>query len=159
MKTKTFKDILNNKPEYIIYPKPHFIIYRIWSRIDGRCYIGCTKHHIKKRISGHYNCIKNGLKHPLYDEIRKHGTENFGVDILFDGEEEWVYSWKFSNFKSMIFERYFQEKHRSFFPYGFNKPRERKYLKIPSELLTKKNIKKIQKIMIETTKRKPQLHP
>lgn len=61
-------------------------IYKITNKINNKVYIGQTKN-LKSRIQRHLYDFKNN-KHPniyLYNSMRKHGIENFDVEIIFQG--------------------------------------------------------------------------
>lgn len=58
-----------------------YLIYRITSP-SGRCYVGMTHQSLSKRWSQHKALAKKGKKHPFYNAIRKHGPENFIVEII-----------------------------------------------------------------------------
>jgi len=55
------------------------IIYKIINKINGKIYIGQTKHKLKYRWSGHVSKAKKGSKTPIHCAIRKYGAENFKV--------------------------------------------------------------------------------
>ena len=54
------------------------VIYKITNLIDGKVYVGQTRQKLKKRISHH----KKHNPHYLGHAIKKHGWENFKVEIL-----------------------------------------------------------------------------
>ena len=60
-------------------------IYKITNTINNKCYIGQAIN-LKNRIKGHMRCfLKENNNYPVYKSIRKHGIENFEVEILVQG--------------------------------------------------------------------------
>ena len=58
-------------------------IYKITNTVNGKIYIGQTRHDVKRtRIKHHLNGKGNK---PLFDDIQKYGVENFDFTILHDG--------------------------------------------------------------------------
>lgn len=58
------------------------IIYKATNIINGKCYIGQTRHSLEKRKSAHLRNAKKGVKTHFYDAIRKYGEENFRWEII-----------------------------------------------------------------------------
>lgn len=58
------------------------IVYKITNKINNKSYIGCTTKELNKRISQHKSHAKIRSKYPLHMAIKKHGFENFEIDIL-----------------------------------------------------------------------------
>lgn len=59
-------------------------IYKITNNINNKIYIGKTLHSIEKRFKEHCKEAfkdRNG-KRPLYNAMRKYGTENFHIDLI-----------------------------------------------------------------------------
>lgn len=65
-------------------------VYKITNKVNNRYYIGMTKQDINKRLSQHKQNAKNGKVTYLYNAIRKHGSENFEIELLceFNNKEE-----------------------------------------------------------------------
>ena len=57
------------------------VIYRITNNINGRIYVGKTERTIEERWARHQREALTSQR-PLYNSIRKHGVENFSIDIL-----------------------------------------------------------------------------
>ena len=57
------------------------VIYRITNNINGRIYVGKTERRIEERWARHQRDALTSHR-PLYNSIRKHGAENFSIDIL-----------------------------------------------------------------------------
>lgn len=56
------------------------IIYKIVNKINGKIYIGQTKHSLKDRFNGHCYSSKHKYRNsPLYQAFRKYGINNFDV--------------------------------------------------------------------------------
>lgn len=56
-------------------------IYKIINKIKNKVYIGQAVN-LKQRIQTHLNSVKKTHNYPLYHSMRKHGVENFDVEIL-----------------------------------------------------------------------------
>jgi group I intron endonuclease len=64
-----------------------FTIYKIINKINNKFYVGyTTKLPAKYRYSGHISSMKRGSKLPIHCAMRKHGLENFSLEILEMGE-------------------------------------------------------------------------
>lgn len=63
-------------------------IYKITCKINNKIYIGSTKLTKEKRwgdlssSSSHLSCVRDGKNTPLYNDIRKYGTENFLLETI-----------------------------------------------------------------------------
>lgn len=58
-------------------------IYKITNRITNKVYIGLTTREIETRFEEH--CYKSGfINNHLYYSMRKHGTENFTIELIED---------------------------------------------------------------------------
>ena len=58
------------------------IIYKATNKINGKCYIGQTRHSLEHRKNAHLRCAKKGVKTHFYQAIRKYGSDNFEWEIL-----------------------------------------------------------------------------
>lgn len=58
------------------------IIYKATNKINGKCYIGQTRHSLEHRKSIHLQRAKQGIDTHFYQAIRKYGAENFEWEIL-----------------------------------------------------------------------------
>ena len=58
------------------------IIYKATNKINGKCYIGQTRHSLEHRKAIHLRCAKKGVKTHFYQAIRKYGEENFEWEII-----------------------------------------------------------------------------
>lgn len=59
-------------------------IYLITNSINDKVYVGQTIQSVSKRFSSHKSSAKAGQAGALYNAMRKHGVENFQVEILED---------------------------------------------------------------------------
>ena len=57
-------------------------IYKIYNTINDKLYIGQTRRAIRKRFLDHVNRAKNGAQTRLYCAMRKHGIENFYIEVV-----------------------------------------------------------------------------
>ncbi len=57
-------------------------IYKITNLINNKIYIGQTKNSINERFKGHCTAARQGIKYRFYYAIRKHGEENFKIELL-----------------------------------------------------------------------------
>lgn len=58
-------------------------IYKITNIVNGKIYIGCTIHSLKRRFSEHlYRCEKTDINTKLYNSIRKYGIESFKIELI-----------------------------------------------------------------------------
>lgn len=69
----------------------NFLVYKITNKINNKIYIGKTKEYnkdkyfgIEGRFKNHLRFAKSGAKHcpKLYNAIRKHGEENFMIELI-----------------------------------------------------------------------------
>ncbi len=58
------------------------IIYKATNKINGKCYIGQTRHSLEERRNAHYMKSRQGVKTHFYSAIRKYGEDNFEWEIL-----------------------------------------------------------------------------
>lgn len=58
------------------------IIYKATNKINGKCYIGQTKHSLEERKRVHLTKANQGIKTHFYQAIRKYGADNFEWEIL-----------------------------------------------------------------------------
>ena len=65
-------------------------IYKITNKLNDKSYVGYTnRENINDRISEHFSpSVYENINRPLYNSIKKHGKENFDVEILFEGLDE-----------------------------------------------------------------------
>jgi len=87
------------------------IVYLIKNKLDGKCYIGKTKHRFSDRYSSS-NWIKYTTNKYLKNAVIKHGIENFKVSILKHGILD--------NEKLLNYELKSIEKYNSIVPNGYN---------------------------------------
>lgn len=62
----------------------NFLVYMLTNRLNGKRYIGVTTHTLKKRLWEHYREADKGNKFPLYRAMRKYGTDNFDITLLYE---------------------------------------------------------------------------
>ncbi len=58
------------------------IIYKATNKINGKCYIGQTRHSLEHRKNIHLSKAKQGVETHFYQAIRKYGAENFEWEVL-----------------------------------------------------------------------------
>jgi group I intron endonuclease len=88
-----------------------FHIYLITNIINNKKYVGYTSN-IKNRWKIHiYDAFQKNLKLPLYRSMRKHGIENFTIEIIFSSPDK-TYTLNYA-------ENYFIIEHNSYFWDGF----------------------------------------
>lgn len=58
------------------------IIYKATNKINGKCYIGQTRHSLEHRKTIHLRYAKKGVDTHFYQAIRKYGEENFEWEII-----------------------------------------------------------------------------
>lgn len=75
------------------------IIYCITNKTNGKQYVGCAVHQLKKRMHGHFHAAAHGNRRPLYAAMRKHGIDSFetsvidiatSLDELYEKERKWI---------------------------------------------------------------------
>ena len=112
-------------------------IYKITNNINQHCYIGQSTQ-IQKRWQNHkiaaYNLNDKGYNYPLYKAFRKYGIENFSFTILEKCNNEDL------NEKEVFWINYYHPE--------YNQALGGDYCIIPKKL-TEKQVKQIQKILIE----------
>lgn len=91
-------------------------IYKITNLITSKVYIGYTSRNIERRFYEHkwaaLNHKNDSKKSYLYDSMRKYGTENFIIDIVYqfnEDEEDWS-----------ELEKYYITEYDSLVPNGYN---------------------------------------
>ena len=58
------------------------IIYKATNRINGKCYIGQTRHSLAERKRIHLTKANQGINTHFYSAIRKYGADNFDWETL-----------------------------------------------------------------------------
>lgn len=58
------------------------VIYAIVNKANAKYYIGQTITTAQQRMYGHSSEMRRGIRHPLYDSLRKHGLAAFKLTIL-----------------------------------------------------------------------------
>lgn len=58
------------------------IIYKATNTINGKCYIGQTRHSLEHRKNVHIRYAKQGINTHFYQAIRKYGEDSFKWEIL-----------------------------------------------------------------------------
>lgn len=58
------------------------IIYKATNKINGKCYIGQTRHSLEHRKQVHLSRARQGVRTHFYQAIRKYGEDNFEWKIL-----------------------------------------------------------------------------
>lgn len=61
-----------------------FIVYLIENKITNKCYVGYTKHSLKKRWSQHCKKSTKQLNTPFYNAIKKYGIECWDKKVLLE---------------------------------------------------------------------------
>ena len=81
-------------------------VYKISNTINDKVYIGITSYSIEERYNWHVRDCKQGIEKKLYKAMKKHGIENFKIDLLekadgtiIDKKEEF-YIEKFDSFNN-----------------------------------------------------------
>ena len=70
--------------------KREFNVYRIVNDVDGSVYIGSTTTELWHRMSQHRADAKHGARAPLYDLMRKYGTEHFHIELVAKSTQETI---------------------------------------------------------------------
>ena len=70
------------KPTDPITDERFGVIYRITNSVNGKIYVGQTVQDRETRFSQHISYALRGGKEPLARAIRKHGKENFVLEVL-----------------------------------------------------------------------------
>ena len=83
------------------------IIYKATNKINGKCYIGQTRHSLEHRKTAHLRKAEKGVETHFYQAIRKYGEENFEWEILCSANDkkrlnelETFYITKFNSIKN-----------------------------------------------------------
>lgn len=58
------------------------IIYKATNKLNGKCYIGQTRHSLEYRKRVHLTKAKQGIQTHFYSAIRKYGADSFEWEIL-----------------------------------------------------------------------------
>lgn len=58
------------------------VIYEIRNKVNGKVYIGQTIQEPNRRWLEHVSIARSDKNHPLYNSMRKHGTDNFSFTII-----------------------------------------------------------------------------
>lgn len=66
-------------------------IYKIVNSVNGKFYIGFTTQPPTKRLSQHVAKAKRGVAGRLYAAMRKHGVDNFTIEIIEQGQDRHHY--------------------------------------------------------------------
>jgi group I intron endonuclease len=67
-------------------------IYKITNINNNLIYVGCTINSLEQRFYEHiYRCFKTDYKSKLYNSIRKHGIENFKIDLIEECDLSLIY--------------------------------------------------------------------
>ena len=59
-----------------------FSVYRVTNRLNGKCYIGCTRLSIEKRLGQHRSKAAHGSLHLLHSAMRKYPAGTFTVALV-----------------------------------------------------------------------------
>lgn len=62
-----------------------YSIYTITNLVNGKMYVGFTGN-IKTRWKSHVNSYKT-VDRPLYNAMKKHGIENFKMEVIYESED------------------------------------------------------------------------
>ena len=58
------------------------IIYKATNKLNGKCYIGQTRHSLSYRRRVHLTKARQGIQTHFYSAIRKYGEDNFEWEII-----------------------------------------------------------------------------
>jgi group I intron endonuclease len=86
-------------------------IYRSVNKINKKVYIGYTNKSLEQRTKEHIKAVKKGSKYVFHKSIRKHGSDNFTWEVLFESKDK--------NFILNEMEFFFIKEHNSFYENGF----------------------------------------
>lgn len=88
------------------------LVYKVTCLISGRAYVGITSGQMEKRWSTHLkHAASKRFNSPLHASIRKHGREQFIVEIICKAD---------SNEKARLIEREMIAQHNTMVPNGYN---------------------------------------
>lgn len=59
-------------------------LYRLVNSVNAKEYIGITTGSLDARLRGHRRQARLGTKSPLYNAMRRHGIENFSIELIRD---------------------------------------------------------------------------
>lgn len=63
------------------------LVYKITNKINPRVYVGLTVCTLEKRWREHRSAANTGVEKPLYRAMRKHGIENFSIELLYAAKD------------------------------------------------------------------------
>ena len=86
-------------------------IYRSVNKINKKVYIGYTNKSLEQRTKEHIKAAKKGSEYVFHKSIRKHGSDNFTWEVLFESKDK--------NFILNEMESFFIKEHNSFYENGF----------------------------------------
>jgi group I intron endonuclease len=58
------------------------IVYKFTNKINGKIYVGQTIQALEKRVKNHIKESKKNNNRPILNAIKKHGIENFDIEII-----------------------------------------------------------------------------
>lgn len=64
------------------------IIYKATNKINGKCYVGQTRHSLEYRKRLHLSKARQGLDTHFYQAIRKYGEDNFEWEIICSAKDK-----------------------------------------------------------------------
>lgn len=64
-----------------------YIVYKISNKINSKLYFGVTQQELKVRWQQH-KCNSNKKDYHLYNAIKKHGVENFYIEVVFEADSK-----------------------------------------------------------------------
>ena len=110
-----------------------YVLYRISCAVNGKAYIGYTKHDAEKRFLVHLLNARWNRKYALADAIRVYGADAFTVETLevVPGHAE-----------AARLECLYIAAHRSMLPHGYNMTKGGDGVPLPAEKLAEMNEKK-----------------
>ena len=63
------------------------LVYKITNKVNPRVYVGLTVCTLEKRWREHRSAANTGVEKPLYRAMRKHGIENFSIELLYAAKD------------------------------------------------------------------------
>src|SRR5882672_3225207 len=57
-------------------------LYEIVNKLNDKTYVGLTVQELLMRWKHHIHLVRAGMKHPLYNAMRKYGVENFEIRLI-----------------------------------------------------------------------------